>query len=133
MIATVSQLEERTEIHKDLVDLLQHDLMIFARIARLHGEPDPLRQLIRTYRLVVELLAILEVGRLASTVVALEVLLSERGTIQEASEGDQGRLHGGFHRDPKSDRDLRCGGARGLRMETVKLHTRGVVERGLLP
>ncbi len=107
MIATVSQLEERTEIHKDLVDLLQHDLMIFARIARLHGEPDPLRQLIRTYRLVVELLAILEVGRLASTVVALEVLLSERGTIQEASEGDQGRLHGGFHRDPKSDRDRR--------------------------
>lgn len=131
MIATVTQLVKPTDLHKDLVDL-HHDLIIFARLARLHGEPDPRRQLIHTYRLVVELLVDLEVGRLATTAVALEVLLSERGTTLEALEGDQGRLQGGFRRDAKTDQDPQCGGARGPHMETVKRHPREVVERGLL-
>jgi len=75
MIATVTQVVKHTDLHKDPVDLHHHELIIFGRIAHLHGEPDPLRQLIHTYHLVIELLADLEVGRLAITAVALEVLL----------------------------------------------------------
>ena len=119
MIATVTWVARRIDLRKGLVALHHHEPIHFVLIAHHLGEPGHLRPWILTYRQAIGFLVGLAVGLLEIIAVALGVLLSGVGIIQEASEGDQGRLQDAFHLGEMSDRDLQYEDDQGHRMEIV--------------